>query len=65
MLARHFDYKFVSKDMYKEDNTDANGNLPYYQIKVTESKSGLSKTINVYVVSTVNTVSINYGNIDF
>ena len=51
--------------MYKEDNTDANGNLPYYQIKVTESKSGLSKTINVYVVSTVNTVSINYGNIDF
>lgn len=58
-------YGGSTKDMYKEDNTDANGNLPYYQIKVTESKSGLSKTINVYVVSTVNTVSINYGNIDF
>ena len=58
-------YGGSTKDMYKEDNTDASGNLPYYQIKVTENKSGLSKTINVYVVSTVNTVSINYGNIDF
>ena len=52
-------------DMYKEDVTDASGNLPYFQIKVTENKSGLSKTLNVYIVSTVNTVNINYGNIDF
>ncbi len=55
----------TTKDLYKEDNKDSNGNLPYYQIKVTENKSGLSKTLNVYIVSTVNTVSVNYGNIDF
>lgn len=54
-----------TKDMYKEDVTDANGNLPYFQIKVTENKSGLSKTLNVYIVSTVNSVKINNGNIDF
>lgn len=55
----------TTRDLYKEDNTDESGNLPYYQIKVTENKSGLYETLNVYVVSTVNTVSINYGNIDF
>ena len=51
--------------MYKEDVTDANGNLPYYQIKVTDNKSGLSQTLNVYIVSSVNTVKISNGNIDF
>ncbi len=54
-----------TKDMYKEDVTDASGNLPYFQIKVTEGKSGLNKTLNVYIVSTVNTVKISNGNIDF
>lgn len=58
-------YGGSTKDMYKEDNKDANGNLPYYQIKVTEKTSGMSKTLNVYIVSTVREIRLDKTIFDF
>ena len=55
----------VVHDKYKEDVKDSSGNLPYYKIVVKDSVSGLSKTINVYIVASVTSVSLSSSEITF
>lgn len=47
------------------DSYSDNTKLPYYQIKVTETQTGISETINVRVISGVNGVSLSQSSMTF
>lgn len=53
----------TSKNVYKEDKTDADGNLPYYQITV--SIDGYKTVFNVYISAGVTAVSVDSSGIVF
>lgn len=53
----------TSKNVYKEDKTDVDGNLPYYQITV--SIDGYKTVFNVYISAGVTAVSVDSSGIVF
>lgn len=61
----YIDSNRTSYIQYTFDSYSDNTKLPYYQIKVTETQTGISETINVRVISGVNGVSLSQSSMTF
>lgn len=55
----------TTNDLYKEDKTDADGNLPYYRIEVFAGSTGVNYVINAYVVASVTSVTVGPSIVTF